>query len=52
MGKFKPDGWRTVTPRIVTEDVAGLVGSCKQFLAARVHSEPERPRRSRLATLS
>ncbi|HEV2619235.1 MAG TPA: VOC family protein [Acidobacteriaceae bacterium] len=29
MSKFKPDGWRTVTPRIVTEDVAGLVGFLK-----------------------
>jgi PhnB protein len=29
MSKFKPEGWRTVTPRIVTEDVAGLVGFLK-----------------------
>jgi uncharacterized glyoxalase superfamily protein PhnB len=29
MSKFKPDGWRTVTPRIITEDVAGLVGFLK-----------------------
>ena len=30
MSKFKPDGWRTVTPRIVTKDVAGLVGFLKE----------------------
>ena len=24
MSKFQPDGWRTVTPRIVTSDVRGL----------------------------
>jgi PhnB protein len=24
MTKFKPDGWRTVTPRIVVNDVGGL----------------------------
>ena len=23
---FKPDGWHTVTPRVFTDDVAGLVG--------------------------
>jgi uncharacterized glyoxalase superfamily protein PhnB len=26
MKGFKPDGWHTVTPRIVTSDVAGLIG--------------------------
>lgn len=29
MSKFKPDSWHTVTPRIVTGDVAGLVGFLK-----------------------
>src|SRR5262245_63171598 len=24
--RFKPDGWHTVTPRVFTNDVAGLVG--------------------------
>jgi hypothetical protein len=27
MNTFKPDGWPTVTPRVITDDVAGLVGS-------------------------
>jgi len=26
MSNFKPDGWHSVTPRIFTGDVAGLVG--------------------------
>ena len=26
MDRFKPDGWHTVTPRVFTDDVAGLVG--------------------------
>jgi PhnB protein len=34
MVKFQPDGWRTVTPRIVTEDPEGLVGFLKQVFEA------------------
>jgi uncharacterized glyoxalase superfamily protein PhnB len=34
MNKFKPDGWRTVTPRIVTVDVAGLVRFMKTVFGA------------------
>jgi PhnB protein len=34
MNKFKPDGWRTVTPRIVTDDVARLVGFLKIVFGA------------------
>jgi len=33
--KFKPDGWPTVTPRIITRDVAGLVGFLKAVFDAR-----------------
>jgi PhnB protein len=29
MSSFTPHGWHTVTPRIFTEDVAGLVGFLK-----------------------
>ena len=29
MSSFRPDGWHTVTPRIFTGDVAGLVGFLK-----------------------
>jgi len=33
--KFKPDGWPTVTPRIITGDVAGLVRFLKAVFDAR-----------------
>jgi PhnB protein len=34
MDKFKPDGWRTVTPRVFTDAVAGLVGFLKTVFGA------------------
>ncbi|MET2832141.1 VOC family protein [Mesorhizobium shangrilense] len=34
MVKFQPDGWRTVTPRIVTDDVRGLVEFLKTVFDA------------------
>src|SRR5258708_29483316 len=34
MNKFKPDGWPTVTPRVFTDDVAGLVGFLKTVFGA------------------
>ena len=34
MNTFKPDGWRTVTPRVITDDVAGLVGFLKIVFGA------------------
>ncbi len=34
MNKYKPDGWRTVTPRVFTNDVAGLVGFLKTVFDA------------------
>ena len=34
MSKFQPDGWHTVTPRIMTRDVAGLVRFIKTVFAA------------------
>jgi uncharacterized glyoxalase superfamily protein PhnB len=34
MARFKPDGWHTVTPRICTADVAGLVGFLKTVFGA------------------
>ena len=35
MKKSRPDGWRTVTPRIVTGDVTGVVGFLKAVFDAR-----------------
>jgi uncharacterized glyoxalase superfamily protein PhnB len=34
MNTFKPDGWRTVTPRVVTDDAAGLVEFLKIVFGA------------------
>jgi uncharacterized glyoxalase superfamily protein PhnB len=34
MSKLKPDGWSTVTPRVFTEDVAGLVKFLKDVFDA------------------
>jgi len=34
VNKLTPDGWHTVTPRIVTGDVAGLVGFLKTVFNA------------------
>ena len=34
MNKFKPDGWPTVTPRVFTDDVAGLVRFLKTVFGA------------------
>jgi PhnB protein len=34
MNRFKPDGWRTVTPRVFTDDVAGLVRFLKTVFGA------------------
>jgi PhnB protein len=35
MKKFRPDGWATVTPRLFTDDVAGLVRFLKAVFDAR-----------------
>ena len=35
MVKFQPDGWHTVTPRIVVGDPEGLVRFLKEVFAAR-----------------
>ena len=34
MKPFKPDGWHTLTPRIFTQDVAGLVGFLRSVFGA------------------
>ncbi len=35
MPNFKPDGWHSVTPRLITNDVAGLVRFLKAVFNAR-----------------
>jgi hypothetical protein len=52
MNTFKPDGWPTVTPRIFTDDVAGLVGFLKIVFGPTAGSNPKRRRRCGLAIRS
>jgi PhnB protein len=35
MRRFKPEGWGTVTPRLFTQDIAGLVGFLRSVFDAR-----------------
>ena len=43
MNKFQPDGWRTVTPRVITHDVAGLVEFLRWVFDARGEHRPGAP---------
>jgi PhnB protein len=43
-----PEGYHTVTPRIVTRDVEGLVGFLKQVFGASGDFQPNRPSEVRL----
>lgn len=43
MSTFKPDGWGSVTPRIVTPDVPGLVAFLKAVFVARGEVQSTRP---------
>jgi PhnB protein len=43
MNRFKPEGWPTVTPRIFTPDVAGLVGFLISVFDARGECRPGAP---------
>jgi len=52
MKKFKPDGWHTVTPRIFTDDVAGMVGFLKAVFNARAKSGSESRRSCKSETRS
>jgi hypothetical protein len=40
VGKFKPEGWPTVAPRLICEDVAGLT-NCASVILARM-TQPAR----------
>jgi PhnB protein len=48
MNTFKPDGWHTVTPRIFTDDVAGLVGFLKIVFGAAGKLQSEAPTEMRI----
>lgn len=44
-----PDGWHSVTPRIVTEDVTGLVEFLRRAFNATGEVHPDRPAVMRIA---
>jgi uncharacterized glyoxalase superfamily protein PhnB len=48
MNTFKPDGWRTVTPRVITDNVAGLVGFLKIVFGAVGELQSGAPREMRI----
>lgn len=43
MSKFQPDGWHTVTPRIIVRDPEGLITFIKQVFQGRGEYRPGRP---------
>jgi len=48
MTTFRPAGWSTVTPRIVTDDVDGLVKFLKSVFDARGEWSADRPAEMRI----
>jgi uncharacterized glyoxalase superfamily protein PhnB len=48
MARFQPDGWHTVSPRIVARDPQGLVAFLKQVFAASGDLHPGRPAEMRI----
>ena len=48
MVKFQPDGWHTVTPRIVVRDAAALVGFLKHVFGATGEIRSGRPAEVRI----
>jgi uncharacterized glyoxalase superfamily protein PhnB len=45
---FRPQGWPTVTPRIITPDPSGLVGFIKDVFAATGELHADRPAELRI----
>ena len=43
MGSYKPEGWATITPRLFTHDVQGLVDFLKQVFGAEGEVHAGRP---------
>lgn len=48
MAGFQPDGWRTVTPRIFTDDVRGLVAFLRSVFGATGRQLAGRPAEMRI----
>jgi uncharacterized glyoxalase superfamily protein PhnB len=48
MAGFQPDGWRTVTPRIFTDDVRGLIAFLRAVFGATGRQLANRPAEMRI----
>ncbi len=48
MSSFQPEGWRTVTPRIFTDDVRGLAGFLRAVFGATGRAQAGRPMEMRI----
>lgn len=48
MSKFQPDGWHTVTPRIIVRDPEGLITFIQQVFQGRGEFRPGRPAEIRI----
>jgi uncharacterized glyoxalase superfamily protein PhnB len=48
MARFQPDGWHTVTPRIIVRDPQGLIAFVKQVFGAQGEFRPGRPAEIRI----
>ena len=48
MGKFQPDGWHTVTPRIIVGDPEKLVSFIRQVFSGQGAFRPGRPAEIRI----
>lgn len=48
MSKFQPDGWHTVTPRIIVRDPEGLIAFIQQVFQGRGEFRPGRPAEIRI----
>jgi PhnB protein len=48
MAGFQPDGWRTVTPRIFTDDVRGLAAFMRGVFGATGRAQAGRPMEMRI----
>jgi uncharacterized glyoxalase superfamily protein PhnB len=48
MSEFQPDGWHTVTPRIIVRDPEGLISFVKKVFRGRGEFRPGRPAEIRI----
>jgi PhnB protein len=48
MPKYQPDGWHTVTPRIIVRDPQGLITFLKKVFRAHGEFQPGRPAEIRI----